>query len=684
MERFLDFGIPGIPYGCAYALFAVGLVLTYQTTGVFNFAFGAQAFASAFVFIVLVQNAGLPIWLSFVIAVVIGAPLLGLIFDRFLFRRIPNTNTTAKVVTGIALLVAIPTLLPVIFGNQTLYNPPTLFFNQSIVYFTLAGYPVNGHDLSVVVVTAVVLSALLVVMRFTSLGVRMRAAVESRRLVELDGGNAGRVVSIAWAMSSLLAGLAGVLLAPAYPELQAQNFITLMVAAIAAAACASLRSLPRAVVFGILLGVVSLLLQGYIPTQTIFYSSALPSIPFIVLVLALLFVPGLRDLGVNKDPMSSVDTPMPPLAAAIRSPQMNRIMRTLWLTILAFFVISMLTWIPANWENVFNSGLAFSTLFLSITMITGMGGQLSLAQGTLAGVGAFVAVQLGNHLGVNMVVGMLIGAGAAATIAIVLALLSLRLKGLGLALMTLAAALFFDSSVFPVHGFTGGQSGVNLQQSWSAPFNFYETSGHQFFILAMVVLTLVVFMVVLVRRGTVGRYLGAIRGSETASAGLGINLTWQRLLVFALSGGVAGVGGTLLVINTQNANPNQFNYQLSLVFVVIVITTGVTTVEGAIQGGIGFVVIQQLLTYVPSRFQGLTVVLFAAGALTYARHPEGIVEFAKRKSTLLLQHHLSGGARLEDQPGGTPGSGGSAQAEGPSGSVARPPLSQSTLGAERG
>ncbi len=643
MEQFFGFAIPGVPFGCAYALFAVGLVLTYQTTGVFNFGFGAQAFASAFVFIILVQNAGLPTWLAFVIAVVIGAPLLGVVFDRLLFRRIPNTNSTAKIVTGIALLVGIPALLPVIFGNQTLYNPPTLLFNQETVYFTLSGYPVNGHDLSVVVITAAVMVAVLVMMRFTGLGLFMRAAVESRRLVELEGVNAGRVVSIAWAVSSLLAGLAGVLLAPAYPELQAENFITLMVAAIAAAACASLRSLPRAAIFGVLLGIVSLLLQGYVPTQSIFYSSVLPSIPFIVLVLALLFVPGLRSADQEKDPLASVDPPAPPLAATLRLPQMKRIVRILWVTLLVVFVVSMLTWIPPTWENVFNSGLAFSTIFLSITMITGMGGQLSLAQGTLAAVGAFTAVLLADHLGVNMVVGTLIGAVTAAVIAVILAGLSLRLRGLGLALMTLGAALFFDSSIFPIHGITGGQSGVNLEQSWITPFDFFATDGHQFFVLAFVVLVLAVVMVLLVREGTVGQYLGAMRGSETAAAGLGINPTWQRIVIFALSGAVAGVGGTLLVINTQNANPALFNYQFSLVFVVVVLTTGVTTVEGAITGGIAFVVIQQLLTYVPLRFQGLTVVVFALGALGYARHPEGIVEFFKRKQTLQIQRLFFGG-----------------------------------------
>jgi len=127
-----------------------------------------------------------------------------------------------------------------------------------------------------------------------------------------------------------------------------------------------------------------------------------------------------------------------------------------------------------------------------------------------------------------------------------------------------------------------------------------------------------------------------MRGSETGVGGVGINVTWQRILVFALSGAVAGVGGTLLVINQQNANPAQFNYQLSMAFVVIVVTAGVTTVEGAIQGALGFVVIEQLLTYAPARLQGLSFVLFAAGALAYAAHPEGVVEYLKRRAILAL------------------------------------------------
>ena len=139
MEQLLGFALPGVPYGCTYALVAVCLVLTYQATGVFNFAFGAQAFASAFIFTYLTQYhnwsglGGLPPE-----RVVMG-PVVGYVFDRLLFRHIPNSNSTAKLVCSLALLVGIPCLLPVIFGPQNLDATATIFpfFNPNVVYFTI-------------------------------------------------------------------------------------------------------------------------------------------------------------------------------------------------------------------------------------------------------------------------------------------------------------------------------------------------------------------------------------------------------------------------------------------------------------------------------------------------------------------------------------------------------------------
>lgn len=650
MEQLIGFAVPGIPFGCAYAVFAVGLVLTYQTTGVFNFGYGAQAYASAFVFAWLIQQHGWPTWLAFVLAVVVLGPGLGLVLDRFLFRRIASTNTTAKIVTGLCLLVGIPSLLPVLMGSANLVDVPSIAFSPGRVYFhLLPDVPVTGVYLSAVLFTVAMIVVLVVLLRSTPLGLEMRAAVDSRRLAQLDGANANRAVATAWAVSGLMAGLAGVLLAPTQATLQAQDYITLLVAAIAAAACGALRSMPVAALSAVVIGVLSLLAQGYLPTSSIWYSAVLPAFPFIVLVGALLFVPDMRRLDRSSDPLAAVEPPPPLHAAAVRSGEIDRVVRVGWWALLCAFVVSMLTWMPSGWEAVLNEGLAFSVVFLSITLLTGVAGQLSLAQATLAGVAAFTAGQLAVHLGLNFLVGGLLGAVAAAVVAAVLALGSLRLRGLGLALMTLAAALLFDTAVFPQTAVSGGTGGLTLRSSWLG-MDLLAPNGHSYFVLALIVLVACTLAVARVQRGTVGRFLAAVRGSEAGAAGIGINLPWQRVLAFALSGALAGVGGILLAVQQTVIAPAQFDYQLSLAFVVIVVTTGVTTVEGAIQAGLGFVVVQQLLQYAPQRFEGLTFVLFAVGALTYAAHPEGIVEYQKRRWTARAERVV---LRKSGSPGAT-------------------------------
>jgi branched-subunit amino acid ABC-type transport system permease component len=638
VEHFLGFAIPGVPYGCTYAIVAVGLVLTYQATGVFNFAYGAQAYLSAFLFTRLVQNEHLPVGLAFVLSVVVLGPVVGVAFDRLLFSKIANTNTTAKLVTGISLFVGIPAVLAVFFGSANQYNPPSILFNPNTVYFRVAGTPINGIYVTTALTTVLVLVALGLLLRFSNLGLQMRGSVESRRLIELDGVNAGRVVAVAWAISGFMAALAGVLLAPIYPQLQFSDYAALMVAGFAAAAWAVLRSLTLAALVGVLMGVLTTTLQGYLPVDSVWSSALFTSLPFIVLVAALLLVPGLRKLDRTKDPLSSVDPPPLPTIATLRAPQIDRVVRIGWYILLVAFVVSMLTWLPTTWENVFNAGLVFSTIFLSITLITGMGGQLSLAQATLAGVGAFTAAQLATHFGLSFFVGALVGAVVGAAVAIVLAVASVRLRGLGLALLTIAAALFFDNTVFPQLLSGGSGQSIQVRSSWVG-LGIFNPDGHAFFVLAMVVLIVCIIGVKLVMRGTTGMFLGAMRGSETGAGGLGINLTWQHVVIFALSGLVAGIGGSLQVIQQQQVSPALFNYQISLVFVVVVVTTGASTVEGALQAGFGFVILQQLLTYVPARLGGnsLVVVFFAFGALTYAAHPEGILEFQKRRWTLRFE-----------------------------------------------
>ncbi|MHB1503108.1 MAG: ABC transporter permease [Acidimicrobiales bacterium] len=630
MSSLLDYAIPGVPYGCEFALLAVGLVLTFRATGVFNLAFGAQAFVSAFVFDLLDEYAHWPQWAAFAVAVLVLAPGLGLALDHFLFRHIRTASTTAKVVSSLGLLIAIPQSIPIIFGGRTRHRIGYLWLNPNIVYFHIGSTPVNGADISTTVVTLGVVLGLMAMFRWTSAGLTMRAVVESRRLASLEGVNAGRVAAGAWALSSLLAGLAGVMLLPQSNSIDPTNpleFTTLLVAGITAAAMAGMSSLPVALVGGIGLGVLENLLVKFLPPGGVLAQGLLPSLPFIVLVGVLLANPRLRHLDQSSDPLASVDPPPPPRAVAIRDKRLELPMKWGFRLLVMAFVVSCLTWVPGNWVFPLGQGLVFSVIFLSITLITGMSGQLSLCQASFAGIGAFTAGQLALHMGLPVLLGAVVGAVLAAVVGVVLALLVIRVSGLLLTLVTLAFALFADNVLFQFSWTGGGVAGLVVPRPAMGSVNF--NNDRAFVMLALVVLALCMGVVVLIQRGTVGRYLAAMRGSPTAAASLGINLSWSKVTVFALSAGMAGLGGALYGSIEGPISSTDFNYVLSLVWVVVVITTGAQTVEGAVQAGMAFAVFAQVLTYLPQRVAGIEFIMFAVGALTYAAHPEGIVEYQR-------------------------------------------------------
>ena len=633
MTQLLSYAIPGLPYGCVFALMAVGLVLTYQTSGVFNLAYGAQAYASALIFYVCV-HARWPSWAAFVVAVVVVAPLLGLAMDRGLYRFIRSAPVLVKLVSALGMLIAIPSALQLIFGGQQRLAPPALWLPPGSVYFHIAGDAINGTELSTVVVTLAVVLLASLMSHFTQIGLRMRAMAESPRMVQLAGVNSELVGIAIWVLSSFLAGLAGVLLAPLFADLQALNFTDLLVAAIAAGALGSLTSLPLAFWGGIGLGVVQELLGGYLPSGSVLSSGLRPALPFAVLLLLLLVLPGLRERWFHDDPLSGCDPPPPPMATAIGGHGLEGALRIgRWLVVVVFLV-SCLTWVPDNWTFTLTQGLAYSIVFLSIVLLTGMSGQISLCQASFAGIGAFTCAQLASHFGVSVLVGIVAGGAAAAVVGVVVALPALRLGGLALALATLAFGLLADNVGFQFSWSGNGDSGVNIPRPQLGSISF--ASGKAFFILAFLVLGAASALVVAIRRGTTGRELAAMRGSELAAAAIGTNLAKLKITVFAVAAALAGVGGALYGSLQGTVAPGDFNSLLSLVFMVVVVTTGVYTVEGAIEAGMAYVVLYQLLDYLPSQWRNLFPILFGVGAVTYALHPEGIVEWQKRRAVELL------------------------------------------------
>ena len=629
MSQFLSYAIPGLPYGCVFALLGMGLVLTYQTSSVFNLAFGAQAYASALVFYECV-SVGWPKWAAFVIAVVVGAPLLGVVIDLGLFRLVRSKPVLVKLVAALGLLIVIPAVLQVAFGSGNRYSPPSLWLSPSTVYFRIAGDAINGSELSTVIVTTAVALSLSLMFHFTQVGLRMRAMAESPRMVQLAGLNAERVGMTSWMLSSFLAGLSGVMLAPVFGDLQALNFTELLVAAIAAAAAGSLTSLPLTFLGGIVLGIVEEVLGGYLPSGHILSSGLRPALPFVVLLGLLVFLPGLRRRwGRTDDPLAGCDPPPAPIAATMRDPALRRASRLGTGVVVAAFVVSCLTWISGSWVFTLSQGLALAVVFLSIVLLTGMSGQISLCQAAFAGVGAFTAGQLASHFNVSILLGILIAGAVAAAVGVVVALPALRLGGLALALATLAFGLLADNIGFQYSWSLNGDSGISLPRPQLGPINF--SSDRAYFVLILVVLALCIAIVAAIRRGTTGRQLAAIRGSELAAASIGVNAARAKIVVFALSAGIAGVGGALYGSLQTTVSASDFNSLISLVFVVVVATTGVYTIEGAIEAGLAYVLLNNLVTSsLPPAWANLLEIVFGAGAVLYVLHPEGAIEFLKR------------------------------------------------------
>jgi branched-chain amino acid transport system permease protein len=645
LTEFLSFTILGVPYGCVFALMAIGLVLTYQTSGVFNLAFGAQAYVAALAFYKGV-GAGWPKWVAFVVAVLIISPGLGVASDRLLFRHVRSAPVLVKLVAALGVMLAVPSLVQLLFPSGSYLDPPSVLLGPATVYFHVAGVPIDGTDLSTVVVASLAVLGLALVFHFTQVGLRMRAMAESARMVQLTGVNAERVGAMTWALSSILAGLAGVLLAPPLGRVQPLDFTDLLVAGIAAAAAGSLTSLPLTFAGGIGIGIGQELLAGYLPSGSVLSSGISNAFPFVALVVLLLCMPGLRRRWTsNNDPLAAIDPPPPPPAASIRSRSMERFMHVGWRLFALAFVISAITWVPGDWLLVFILGICLSVVCLSITVLTGMSGQISLCQMAFAGAGAFVAGQLAMHFDLSVIAGMLVGGLVAAALGALVALPALRLGGLALAIATIAFGFLADNIGFQYSWSGNGDTGVTVPRPSLATVNF--ASDRSFFLLALVVLALVGLLVGLVRRGTTGRFLSAMHGSELGAASVGIDLNRLKIVAFALSAGIAGVGGVLYASAQQSVSPASFATPLSLVLVLVVVTTGVSTVEGAIQAGMAYEIVLQLLGYLPPQWKNLLQVLFGAGAVTYALHPEGIVELEKRRWIERI-------GRLRERLGGSP------------------------------
>lgn len=646
LNDWVQYFIEGFPVGCVYGLVAIGLVLTYKTSGVFNLAFGAQAFLSAALMYEF-KEMGWPTWLCFVVSVFIVAPLFGLLLDRALFRYMRNSSWVVKLVSSLGLFVALPEIVKVVItGPKPQFGPPSIASLFGITdlagddgVFQIGDYVVSADRMTIVIVTILAVVLLGILFRYTALGLQMRAIVESFRMVELAGVDSERVSMSAWMLSSFLAGLAGVLIAPDLGSIDAIPFTLLLVAAVSAAAFGRLTSIPFALLGAVILGVgqraiIGLSYELELPQNI--QTGVRPALPFVALFLLLIFLPAFKGKRDVTDPLSGVDPPPPAMAHEYKDASLAKSSKIAFYVFVAVFLLVLSFAMTDVWVFRMTDAFTLAIAFLSITVFTGLGGQVSLGQAAFAGIGGYTTANLAAESGWPVLLALVVGVIFAVVVGALLAIPGLRLGGIFLTLATLAFGLMAQNIVFSNESVAGGPEGINVARPGFLNGGGLLPRDQRYFLFVFACFAVVGFLVIFVRGGSTGRYFAALRGSETAAASIGINGTRQRILLFALSAGIAGLAGGIFAMNSGEVRFDTLEYQalFGAAWVVLVVTLGSRTVDGALSAALGFVIFQFLLTDYFGMEAGIALIGFGFGAITYARHPEGIVEFRTRVSIL--------------------------------------------------
>jgi branched-chain amino acid transport system permease protein len=605
--------------GSIYAIAASGLVVTYTTSGVFNFAQGAIGMIMAFLYWEVRINHGWPAWLALVFVVLIAAPLFGAFVDWALMRRLVGTPLVVQLVVTIGLMFFLMGLAATIWDENSIAPPLPEFFADK-----------HGIDIGDVVltwhrfITIVVAILVAVFLRFllyrTRTGVAMRAVVDNRELAALNGVRPGRVSSLAWALGSSMAAIAGILLAPSV-GLRVDVLTLFIVDAFAAAIIGRLKSLPWTFVGGLIIGVTQSFVLNFLQWGGR-WGTASTAIPAIILFVALLALPEAR-LEVGR---------LIPKHRVPKLPDVRRSVAGMAVLVLVVALVAHLGDLDATNLRRLTLALITALVMLSLVPLTGWAGQISLAQITFVGVGAYamamVAGDARSWLGAGNPLGLLVAAAAAVPFGVLMALPALRLQGLYLALASMAFAVMAIPLFFSQPEILG-TNGRNLATPRFFGIDFDDP--HNFVVLAAVAFAVLGLFVVWLRRGRFGRRLLALRDSPAAAATVGVNLEWTKLLVFALAAAIAGFAGGLLGTFRGTVGSTDFAMLLGIPFLLLLVVGGVGTVSGALIGGISTVlllIVQDEVTFVVfgvSVLVALTRIGPGLAALGASRNPEGMV-----------------------------------------------------------
>jgi branched-chain amino acid transport system permease protein len=590
------FVITGLVVGSIYAVAAFGLVLTYRTTGLFNFAHGAVAMVGGYAFFQLREEWGVPTPLAMVLTLAVVAPAAGVLVDRLLFRSLSDASQASRVVVTIGLLVLLRGAIEIIFGSEPQRVEPFLPQDTVAVGSTNVGY----DQIAVMAVALVTFVALELFFRRSRTGLAMRAVVDDPALVAGAGLSPSRLSSITWALGASLAGMAGVLLAPLV-GLDTTTLTLLVVQAFAAAVIGRLTSLGRTYLAALALGIAGSVTLRIFEDVPDLVNGLRPSLPFIFLFVYLVVARrgSLRELGTAvpwQGTARARDLPILPVAAVGA-------------------VLAMT--LPDARLLVLGQAMVLAVAYLSITFLTGTSGLISFAQAGFAGTGAFVTIHL-LRADVPFPLAVVLGALVVVPFGVAIAVPALRLSNLYVALLTFGFGLLIDGLVFTSWlSFSGGQDGMRVDRP-------SLLRGDR----AVVLFTLAVLVAVLaglaaLRRSALGRTLVAMRDSPDATTSTGVDLLWPAAAVFGLSAFVAALSGASYAILLGAASRTYFQTFTSVAWLTAVVVGGVQSAGGAIIAAVLSVYVPDLLADSPDALQYVSPA-FGLGAILLARRPGGL------------------------------------------------------------
>jgi branched-chain amino acid transport system permease protein len=612
VDEFLTATITGLATAGIFAIAASGLVLTYTTTGIFNFAHGAVGMLAAFGYWQLLDW-GIPTAPAALLVILVLAPLFGAAVERVVMRGLNDAPETARLVVSVALLAA-SLSLGIWLWPPDVARPLDSFFEGN--YLTILGVRLSWHELLAFGLAIVVALGLRLLLRGTRTGITMRAVVDDRGLASLNGARPDRTSLFSWALGCSLAALAGILLAP-LQTLAHLPLTLLIVNAYAAAMLGRLRNLPLTFAGALVLGLLDSYGFFYLPdsgTLEPWFQSFRPAIPVVVLFLVLIALPSAR-LRTSAS-RRRLAAPRPSWPGAL----------TMAATLVAVGLVLADGLSDADALRAAKAA-GLGIIALSLVPLVGWAGQLCLCQMSFAALGA---VCVGHFGGGSNPWALLLGAAVAGIVGVIVALPAARLSGIELALATAAFAVILDRWVFNTADVELGPFTVRTFDRDSIPVDrlslpfLGSLSTKELLVVTVVVFALVHLLLVAVRRSAFGDRLLALRESPAACATLGLDPAAARLAVFGFSAALAGLGGGLYAGTLGSVTPDVFNLFQSLPLLLTTVAGGVASSGGAVFAAVTL----GSIPVVAATFSGLAGIiglLPGTMGITLGRNPDGVI-----------------------------------------------------------